>query len=75
MIQVEYGVRLTDTRPELEYRFTVDVPVRSLDHAEEVTNWHNDPQHESIYEAEIVWRQKVITNWEPVPFPARNVTT
>lgn len=72
MVQrVEYGVRLSDVRMD----FLIEVPARSLDHAEEVVNWHNDPRHESCYEATAIQRVVVTSNWEPVAFPARNVTT
>lgn len=67
----EFGIRLTDVNTH----WTVDVPARSLDHAEEVTRWHNDPSHESIYQAEIVERHVTITNWQLVNFVPRNVTT
>lgn len=70
MQKVEYGVRLSDVRQD----FLIEVPARSLDHAEEVVNWHNDPKHESCYEATVVQRLVIVTNWEATTLQARNVT-
>lgn len=71
MRKVEYGVRLSDVRMD----FVIEVPVRSLDHAEEVVRWHNDPKNESCYEASAVTRLVMVSNWEAITAPARNVTT
>jgi hypothetical protein len=71
MQKVQYGIRLEDVR--LDEEFVIEVPARSLDHAEEVVNWHNDPKHESCYKATVVTRLVITTNWETAA-AARNVT-
>lgn len=68
--QSKYGIRLS-----LEDGWTVDVPAMSLDHAEEVTRWHNDPTNESCYQALVIQRFVTITNWEVLGLPPRNVTS
>lgn len=70
MVRSEYGIRLSDVRMD----FRIEVPARSLDHAEEVVRWHNDPKNESCYEAVVVIRQIAIGNWEVVTNPPRKVS-
>lgn len=68
MTRTQYGIRLSDVR----MKFIICVPADSLTHAEDVVNWHNDPKHESCYEATVVMRTITTTEWESVG-PARNV--